>query len=62
LQRPVPLAVAGLPRRAPRQDRASRENYKREPYAQEMTTPATHPGTFGYPPCNWEKGEISDDA
>jgi len=29
-----------------------RENYKRDPYARELTTPATHPGTFAYPACN----------
>jgi 1,4-alpha-glucan branching enzyme len=29
-----------------------RENYKRDPYARELTTPATHPGTFDYPACN----------
>jgi len=29
-----------------------RENYKRDPYARELTTPVTHPGTFQYPDCN----------
>ena len=29
-----------------------RENFKRDPYARELTTPATHPGTLGYPLCN----------
>jgi 1,4-alpha-glucan branching enzyme len=29
-----------------------RANFKRDPYARELTTPETHPGTFGYPSCN----------
>jgi len=29
-----------------------RKNFKRDPYARELTTPQTHPGTFGYPSCN----------
>jgi 1,4-alpha-glucan branching enzyme len=31
---------------------AARKNFKRDPYARELTTPETHPGTFGYPNCN----------
>ena len=30
----------------------TRKNFKRDPYARELTTPATHPGTFQYPSCN----------
>jgi 1,4-alpha-glucan branching enzyme len=30
----------------------TRKNFKRDPYARELTTPETHPGTFGYPNCN----------
>ncbi|MCF6155912.1 MAG: 1,4-alpha-glucan branching protein [Candidatus Brocadia sp.] len=29
-----------------------RENFKRDPYARELTTPDTHPGTLAYPACN----------
>lgn len=29
-----------------------RKNYKRDPYARELTTPQAHPGTFQYPSCN----------
>ena len=29
-----------------------RKNFKRDPYARELTTPETHPGTFQYPSCN----------
>jgi 1,4-alpha-glucan branching enzyme len=29
-----------------------RKNFKRDPYARELTTPQTHPGTFPYPSCN----------
>lgn len=29
-----------------------RKNFKRDPYARELTTPQTHPGTFQYPSCN----------
>ncbi|MGH7230893.1 MAG: alpha amylase C-terminal domain-containing protein, partial [Nitrospiraceae bacterium] len=29
-----------------------RKNFKRDPYARELTTPETHPGTFAYPACN----------
>jgi 1,4-alpha-glucan branching enzyme len=29
-----------------------RTNFKRDPYARELTTPNTHPGTFPYPSCN----------
>jgi 1,4-alpha-glucan branching enzyme len=31
---------------------AARKNFKRDPYARELTTPETHPGTLGYPNCN----------
>jgi 1,4-alpha-glucan branching enzyme len=30
----------------------ARKNFKRDPYARELTTPETHPGTFGHPNCN----------
>ena len=30
----------------------TRKNFKRDPYARELTTPDTHPGTFQYPSCN----------
>ncbi|OQW37607.1 MAG: hypothetical protein A4E19_13090 [Nitrospira sp. SG-bin1] len=30
----------------------TRKNFKRDPYARELTTPETHPGTFQYPLCN----------
>jgi 1,4-alpha-glucan branching enzyme len=30
----------------------ARKNFKRDPYARELTTPETHPGTFRYPSCN----------
>jgi 1,4-alpha-glucan branching enzyme len=29
-----------------------RKNFKRDPYARELTTPATHPDTCPYPACN----------
>ena len=30
----------------------TRKNFKRDPYARELTTPDTHPGTSQYPSCN----------
>jgi 1,4-alpha-glucan branching enzyme len=30
----------------------TRKNFKRDPYARELTSPESHPGTFQYPSCN----------